>query len=136
MSRLIFSFIPVFVELFVHQTDILIFWEIFLFDFMDLFIKISLRFNRWAWVEWVVYIDIEVLELSKKTNFIYFKHVSFNEWVPKGRGIVGLEITKFFEESGYLNDDPEDILVWRMIVHAETFNGFIVLDDWVKSFFF
>ena len=56
--------------------------------------------------------------------------------MSEGRSIVGFKIAELLQEPGYLYDDPEDILVGWMVVHAEAFHCLIVLNDRIESLFF
>lgn len=62
--------------------------------------------------------------------------ISFNVRVPEVRSFIGFEVTEFFQEPGNLYDDSENILIRRMVVHGESFNSLVVLNDWVETFFF
>ena len=48
---------------------------------------------------------------------------------------IGLEITKFLQKFRNLNNNSEDIFIRWMIVHRKPFNSFIVLNNWIKTFF-
>lgn len=49
---------------------------------------------------------------------------------------ISLKVTKLFQESRNLYNDSENILIGRMVVHRKSFDSLIVLDNWIKSFFF
>jgi len=49
---------------------------------------------------------------------------------------VGFKITKFFQKSRDLDNDSEDFFRFRMAVHFETFNRFIIFNNWVEPFGF
>lgn len=56
--------------------------------------------------------------------------------MSEGGSVIGLEIAKLFQKSRYLDDDSENVLVRGVVVHTETFNSFVVLDDWIEAFLF
>ena len=56
--------------------------------------------------------------------------------MTEGWSVVGLKITKFFQEPWYLDYNSEYALICGVIVHAEAFNSFVVLNYRVEPFFF
>ena len=54
--------------------------------------------------------------------------------MPEIGSFVGFKITEFFQELWYLNDYSENIFIWWVIVHWESLNGLVVLNDRVESF--
>ena len=43
--------------------------------------------------------------------------VSLNVRMPKIRGLISLKVTELLQESGYLHNDPEYILIRGMVMH-------------------
>lgn len=55
--------------------------------------------------------------------------------MSEGRGVVGLKIAELLQEPRDLDDDPEDILIGWMVMHAEAFHCLIVLNNRIESLF-
>ena len=122
--------------LFNPGTFINIFGEIFFLEVLNLLSKGYLWLEVTRGIKRIVHIYLKTWKFRQKTNFVKLKHVSFNERVSEGGGIVSLKIAKLFQKSWNLNNDPEDIFVWRVIMHAESFNSFVVFYDRIETFLF
>jgi hypothetical protein len=56
--------------------------------------------------------------------------------VSEIRSLVCLKVAKLFQEPGNLDNYPKNILIRRMIMHRESLNCLVVLNDRIKTFFF
>ena len=53
--------------------------------------------------------------------------------MSKFRGIERLKITKLFQESRYLDNDPEYIFSWGVVVDLEALDSLVVLQHGIES---
>ena len=114
-----------------------VFGEVFLSQLLYLFLnyKLLIQIEVFVIVEGIVIENIKLWELFKQAYFMELYCVSLYVRMPKIRGLISLKVTELFQESGYLHNDPEYILIRGMVMHWETLHSFIILDNWIKPFF-
>lgn len=55
--------------------------------------------------------------------------------MSEGRGVICLKIAELLQKPRDLDYDPEDVLIRWMVMHAKTFHGLIILNNWIESLF-
>lgn len=87
-------------------------------------------------VKGVVDVDIEVGQFGQQSYLPQLDHVPLDERVPKGGSVVGLKIAELLQKPRNLHDDPEDVLIGGVVVHAEALHCLIVLNNRIEALFF
>lgn len=82
--------------------------------------------------ERVVVEYVQIRQFLQQSDLVQFNCISLNVRMPEIGRLIRLKVTKLFQEPRYLHNDPENILVRRMIVHRKPLHSLIVLNHRIK----